>query len=55
MVGGGDAMPTPVTASVDFNELDDLGEGEVDHYVVEWLEIGVPDPKQATSGLANEQ
>jgi hypothetical protein len=31
----------PVTSSFDFSPEDDP-KGEVDHYVVEWLEINVP-------------
>ena len=42
MAEDGDEMPTPTTVSIDFKEFDDLREGEVDHYVVEWLEIEVP-------------
>jgi hypothetical protein len=34
-------MPMPVTTSFDFSPEDDP-DGEVDHYVVEWLEINVP-------------
>lgn len=55
MAEGGDAMPTPVTNSVDFKELDDIDEGKVDHYVVEWLEIEVPTSGQVRNELANEQ
>jgi predicted RNase H-like HicB family nuclease len=51
MAEDGDEMPTPVTVSIDFSELDVLEEGEVDHYVVEWLEIEVPFSKQGTEAL----
>ena len=47
----GDAMPQPVTISVDFREMDEIEEGEVDHYVVEWLEIKVPVSKQRSEAL----
>jgi predicted RNase H-like HicB family nuclease len=47
----GDEMPTPVTANVDFKDLDDLEEGGVDHYVVEWLEIVVPISKPRIDAL----
>jgi predicted RNase H-like HicB family nuclease len=40
----GDPLPSPVTATVDFKELDEIEEGTVDHYVVEWLEIESPVP-----------
>jgi predicted RNase H-like HicB family nuclease len=46
MAEDGDEVPTPVTVSVDFKELDDIEEGEVDHYVVEWLEVEVPVSKR---------
>jgi predicted RNase H-like HicB family nuclease len=42
MAEDGDEMPTPTTVIIDFKDFDDLNEGEVDHYVVEWLEIEVP-------------
>jgi predicted RNase H-like HicB family nuclease len=41
MASDGDSMPIPVTTNVRFSPEDDP-EGEVDHYVVEWLEIEVP-------------
>ncbi len=41
MASDGDPMPTPATTSFDFSPEDDPN-GEVDHYVVEWLEINVP-------------
>jgi predicted RNase H-like HicB family nuclease len=41
MASDGDPMPLPVTTSFDFSTIDDP-DGEVDHYVVEWMEIGVP-------------
>jgi predicted RNase H-like HicB family nuclease len=41
MVSDGDPMPAPVTTNFDFSPEDDPG-SEVDHYVVEWLEINVP-------------
>jgi predicted RNase H-like HicB family nuclease len=43
MAEDGDELPQPVTASFDFGEIrDEL----VDHYVVEWLEIEVPEVRQ---------
>jgi len=47
----GDEMPTSVTVSVDFKELDDMEEGKVDHYVVEWLEIDLPVSQQTQKEL----
>jgi predicted RNase H-like HicB family nuclease len=38
----GDALPEPNTTSFDFGEIRDES---VDHYVVEWLEIDVPEGK----------
>jgi predicted RNase H-like HicB family nuclease len=51
MAEDGDEMPMPVTSSFDFKELDEIEEGEVDHYVVEWLEIEVPVSKQRSEAL----
>ena len=45
MASDGDPMPKPVTTDVSFSPGDDP-QGEVDHYVVEWLEIDVPVSKQ---------
>jgi hypothetical protein len=36
----GDELPTPTTTSFDFGEIRDE---TVDHYLVEWLEIEVPE------------
>jgi hypothetical protein len=47
----GDAMPQPVTVSVDFKAMDDIEEGGFDHYVVEWLEIEVPISKPSSEAL----
>jgi len=41
MASDGDPLPTPATSTVDFSEFQDPT-GEVDHYVVEWLEVSVP-------------
>ena len=41
MASDGDTMPRPLTTNIDFSTFDDPA-GEVDHYVVEWLEIEVP-------------
>jgi predicted RNase H-like HicB family nuclease len=35
-------LPAPVTSSFDFGEIRD---DSVDHYVVEWLEVEVPEVK----------
>jgi predicted RNase H-like HicB family nuclease len=51
MAEDGDEMPTPVTVSIDFRDLDEINEGEVDHYVVEWLEIEIPASKQGSAVL----
>jgi predicted RNase H-like HicB family nuclease len=42
MARDGDPMPVPVTTSFDFSPEIDDPKGEVDHYVVEWLEVEVP-------------
>ena len=42
----GDPLPGPVTTSFDFGEIRD---DEVDHYVVEWLELEVPELKPTVS------
>src|SRR5579872_5596734 len=36
----GDPLPEPMTTSFDFGEIRD---DRVDHYVVEWLEVEVPE------------
>jgi predicted RNase H-like HicB family nuclease len=41
MASDGDPMPVPVTTTFDFSTDDDPN-GEVDHYVVEWMTINVP-------------
>jgi predicted RNase H-like HicB family nuclease len=51
MAEDGDEMPIPATVHIDFRELDNIEEGEVDHYVVEWLEIEVPVSKQRSEAL----
>jgi predicted RNase H-like HicB family nuclease len=48
MAEDGEEMPMPVATSFDFAEIQDES---VDHYVVEWLEIEVPEVIHA----ANEQ
>jgi predicted RNase H-like HicB family nuclease len=45
LASDGDPIPQPLTMSVDFPSDDDPS-GEVDHYVVEWLEINVPLSRQ---------
>jgi predicted RNase H-like HicB family nuclease len=42
----GEMLPEPFTTSFDFGEIRD---DSVDHYVVEWLEIEVPEPSNAVS------
>jgi predicted RNase H-like HicB family nuclease len=51
MAEDGVEMPMPVTASIDFRDLDNMEEGGVDHYVVERLEIEVPASKQGIAVL----
>jgi hypothetical protein len=41
MAADGDPMPVPVTTSFDLSTINDP-DGEVDHYVLEFLEINVP-------------
>jgi hypothetical protein len=41
MAADGDPMPTPVTTSFDLSTVYDP-DGQVDHYVLEFLEINVP-------------
>ncbi|UWZ82903.1 type II toxin-antitoxin system HicB family antitoxin [Occallatibacter riparius] len=41
----GEPMPLPVTTSFDFGEI---RVESVDHYVVEWLEVEVPEVQLAT-------
>ncbi len=48
MAGDGDEPPKPVTTSFDFGEIRDES---VDHYVVEWLEIEVPEKIHAVHEL----
>ncbi len=48
MASDGDPMPQPVTTNVSFSPEDDPY-GEVDHYVVEWLEIEVPVTKEVVA------
>ena len=50
MASDGDRMPTPVTSSFDFAPEDDP-QGEVDHYVVEWLEVNVPQSKPVQQAM----
>jgi predicted RNase H-like HicB family nuclease len=50
MAADGNIMPTPVTSSFNFSTVHDL-DGEVDHYVVEWMEIEVPISKQSGEAL----
>jgi hypothetical protein len=41
LASDGDAIPVPKTTTFDFSPEDDP-KGQVDHYVVEWVEINVP-------------
>jgi predicted RNase H-like HicB family nuclease len=50
MAEDGDEMPKPVTTAFDFAEFADES---VDHYVVEWLEIEVPETNVKTEALAS--
>lgn len=50
MASDGDPMPLPMTTSIDFSTFEDP-EGEVDHYVVEWLEIEVPTSTRTKEAL----
>jgi predicted RNase H-like HicB family nuclease len=52
LASDGDPMPSPVTTNFDFAAIDDPG-GEVDHYVVEWMEIEVPTLVSAAEASAN--
>jgi predicted RNase H-like HicB family nuclease len=45
MAEDGDEYPRPTTTSFDFGEIRD---DKVDHYVVEWLEIEVPEVRIAS-------
>ena len=51
MASDGDPMPEPATTNVRFSPEDDP-EGEIDHYVVEWLEIEVPVSQQVHAAEA---
>ena len=51
MAEDGVPMPTPVTVSLDFKEMDEIEEGAADHYVIEWMEIEVPVFKQRNEVL----
>jgi predicted RNase H-like HicB family nuclease len=45
MAEDGDQLPEPTSTSFDFAEIRD---DAVDHYVVEWLEIEIPEVRQAS-------
>jgi hypothetical protein len=45
MAEDGDELPKPAAKSFDFGEIRDE---KVDHYVVEWLEIDVPEVNLAS-------
>ncbi len=51
MASDGDPMPVPTTTSFDFSPEEDDPKGEVDHYVVEWLEIEVPSEPRVPHAL----
>ena len=51
MASDGDPMPRPVTTTFDFS-LDDDPNGEVDHYVVEWMTINVPVSKSTRHAMS---
>jgi predicted RNase H-like HicB family nuclease len=44
----GDPIPSPSTTSFDFAEIRD---DSVDHYVIEWLEIEVPEPVKISGAV----
>lgn len=50
MASDGDSMPAPQTTAFDFSPEDDPNR-EVDHYVVEWLEINVPVSRRTRQAL----
>ena len=50
MASDGDPIPHPETTSIDFSTFDDP-EGEVDHYVVEWLEVEMPTSTRTREAL----
>jgi hypothetical protein len=51
MASDGDPLPEPKTTTFDFSPEDDP-KGEVDHYVVEWLEINLPEARAAKQALS---
>ena len=50
MAADGDPMPVPATTNFDLSTIDDPN-GEVDHYVVELMEIEVPVFRQTKEAL----
>lgn len=50
MAADGDPMPTPVTTNFDLSTVYDP-DGNVDHYVLELLEIDVPASRQTREAL----
>jgi predicted RNase H-like HicB family nuclease len=50
MASDGDPMPTPKTTGFDFS-VADVTSGEVDHYVVEWIEINVPQTRRPQEAM----
>lgn len=50
LAADGDPIPTPTTTNFDLSDVDDPN-GEVDHYVVELMEIEVPVSRQQSEAL----
>jgi predicted RNase H-like HicB family nuclease len=50
MAADGDPMPTPVTTNFDLSTVHDP-DGQVDHYVLEFLEINVPVSEQTRQAM----
>jgi hypothetical protein len=50
MASDGDPMPSPVTTNFDLSTVYDP-EGQVDHYVLEMLEINVPVSRQTREAM----
>jgi predicted RNase H-like HicB family nuclease len=50
MAADGDQMPTPVTTNFDLSTVNDPA-GEVDHYVLEFMEINVPASKRTSQAM----
>jgi predicted RNase H-like HicB family nuclease len=51
MASDGDSLPEPKTTTFDFSP-EDNPKGEVDHYVVEWLEINLPEARPSKQAMS---